>query len=71
MPRLELRIKVREVYGVKKMYPANAAAQAIADISGTLTLRATDLKRAKQHLGAIVVTEESDAAYVAALLDMI
>lgn len=65
---LELRIKVREVYGERKLYPANLEAAALARIAKTTTLTAATLKEAKQHLGAIVLVEESDAAYVAALL---
>lgn len=65
---IEIRVKVRESYGERRLYPANVQAQALATIAGTKTLSITALRVAKQHLGAVVVTEETDAAYVAALL---
>ena len=65
---IEIRVKVREVYGERRLYPANAAAMALADIARTVTLRPADLQRAKKDLGMVIVTEETDAAYVAALL---
>lgn len=67
--RIVLQVRVRDTYGERRLYPANVQAEALASISGTKTLSITALRIAKQHLGAIVVCEESDAAYVAALLE--
>lgn len=65
---LEIRVTVRDQYGCRVLHPANEQARALAQIAGTKTLRSQDLLLAKQHLGAVIVTEETDAAYVAALL---
>lgn len=63
-----LKIQLRHVYGSPTLYPVNEAAQTLADIAGTVTLRPADLVKAKRSLNATVLVDESAAAEVAKLL---
>jgi len=41
-------VKVREVYGVERIYPVSDSAQLFADIAGKKTLDSADIHRIKQ-----------------------
>ena len=41
-------VKVREVYGVQRIYPISDSAQLFADIAGKKTLDSADIHRIKQ-----------------------
>lgn len=62
---MEIKVQVKSVYGTSKIYPANAAAETLAQIAGTKTLSPAILQLAKQ-LG-MVITEVS-APQLAALV---
>ena len=51
---MNLEVTIKTVYGLPKVYPANEAAQALADIAGTKTLELRVIKRAMSGLGASV-----------------
>lgn len=48
-----IEVEARSVFGITKIYPANAAAAKLARIAGTKTLKASDLAAAKE-LGLVV-----------------
>ncbi len=50
---MEFKVTAKSVYGETKFYPANDAAQALADIAGTKTLTYQTLKIASR-LGTVV-----------------
>lgn len=45
------RVKMREVYGLPRYYPDNAVAQALATLSGTVTLDVRKMQAARLGLG--------------------
>lgn len=51
---MDIRVQVRQVYGVDKIYPVNAAAETLAAIAGTKTLSRDDLANATK-LGLTVI----------------
>ena len=57
MNNLEIMVRIKNVYGVEKVYPVSPNAHLFADIAGTTTLRPSDLK-AIQELGYRVVIEQ-------------
>ena len=59
---MNLEVTIKTVYGLPKVYPANKAAQALADIAGTKTLELRTLKRAMPGLGAWCSVKGSDNA---------
>ena len=61
-------VKIKSIYGVDKIYPANEAAQAIADIACTKTLCPRALYHAIKHLGVKVEALEVDKFALQALL---
>lgn len=64
-----LMVVLKNVYGVPKLYPANADAAALAEIAGTKTLEPRVLAKAKKAFSAVVWTVETDAAAVAKMLE--
>ena len=57
MNNMEIMVRIKDVYGVPKVYPVSPNAHLFADIAGTTTLRPSDLK-AIQDLGySIRVTQ--------------
>jgi hypothetical protein len=54
---LEIVVRIKNVYGVDKVYPVSPNAHLFADIAGTTTLRPSDLK-AIQELGYRVIVEQ-------------
>jgi hypothetical protein len=54
---LEIVVRIKNVYGVDKVYPVSPNAKLFADIAGTTTLRPSDLK-AIQELGYRVLIEQ-------------
>ena len=54
---MEIVVRIKNVYGVEKVYPACDKAKLFTDIAGTTTLRPSDLK-AIQMLGYRVVIEQ-------------
>jgi hypothetical protein len=52
-----IQIKVREVYGVAKVYPVNAQAKLLAEIAGTKTLTHGALTRA-ERMGFQIVQQD-------------
>jgi len=44
---MEILVVVKTVYGLRKIYPANDAAKAVAAIAGTKTLSVENLRCAK------------------------
>ena len=57
MNNMEIVVRIKNVYGVEKVYPVSPNAHLFADIAGTTTLRPSDLK-AIQELGYRVVIEQ-------------
>jgi hypothetical protein len=57
MNNMEIMVRIKDVYGVPKVYPVSPNAKLFADIAGTTTLRPSDLK-AIQELGYRVVVEQ-------------
>jgi hypothetical protein len=53
----EIVVRIKNVYGVQKVYPVCNKACLFADIAGTATLRPSDLK-AIQALGYRVVIQQ-------------
>jgi ATP phosphoribosyltransferase len=53
----EIVVRIKNVYGVEKVYPVSPNAHLFTDIAGTTTLRPSDLK-AIQELGYRVVIEQ-------------
>jgi ATP phosphoribosyltransferase len=53
----EIVVRIKNVYGVEKVYPVSPNAHLFADIAGTTTLRASDLKSI-QELGYRVIVEQ-------------
>lgn len=53
----EIMVRIKNVYGVEKVYPVCEKAKLFSDIAGTTTLRPSDLK-AIQELGYRVVIEQ-------------
>jgi hypothetical protein len=45
---MEILIQSKSIYGQIKLYPMNAAAQALADIAGTKTLSESTLRLAEK-----------------------
>ena len=56
---MNLRIKIKEVYGKKMFYPVNKVAVTFAAIAGTKTLSETVLNAA-ESLGYNIVVEADD-----------
>jgi len=56
MNNMEIMVRIKDVYGVPKVYPVSPNAKLFADIAGTTTLRVSDLK-AIQELGYRVLIE--------------
>jgi hypothetical protein len=48
VPRMEITIEVREVYGHKKFYPACTNSKVFASIAGTTTLTEATVRRIMQ-----------------------
>ena len=57
MNNLEIMVRIKNVYGVEKVYPVSPNAHLFADIAGTTTLRPSDLK-VIQELGYRVLIEQ-------------
>jgi len=57
MNNLEIMVRIKDVYGVPKVYPVSPNAKLFADIAGTTTLNVSDLK-AIQALGYRVLIEQ-------------
>ena len=57
MNNMEIMVRIKDVYGVPKVYPVSPNAKLFADIAGTTTLRVSDLK-AIQELGYRVLIEQ-------------
>ena len=57
MNNMEIMVRIKDVYGVPKVYPVSPNAKLFADIAGTTTLRVSDLK-AIQMLGYRVLIEQ-------------
>jgi len=57
MNNMEIMVRIKDVYGVPKVYPVSPNAKLFADIAGTTTLRPSDLK-AIQMLGYKIVVEQ-------------
>lgn len=53
----EIVVRIKNVYGVEKVYPVSPNAKLFSDIAGTTTLRPSDLKTI-QMLGYKVVVEQ-------------
>lgn len=53
----EIVVRIKNVYGVEKVYPVSPNAHLFADIAGTTTLRPSDLK-AIQDLGYKIIVEQ-------------
>lgn len=64
---MEIKIEARSVYGTTSFYPANDAAQAIAEIAGTKTLTLHALKAASKLPGATISLTNS-ASQIASML---
>ena len=47
MSKIVIQVEIKSVYGVSKAYPANPAAEALANIAGTKTLSAYVLNQAR------------------------
>lgn len=58
-----IEIEIRSVYGIDKAYPANPAAQVVADIAQTRTLTKTSLELARQLGFSIVVLNRADNVF--------
>lgn len=56
----QIAVKFRTVYGVERIYPANDAAMALADIAGTATLSPGILRNARDRLGLQVIVHQDD-----------
>jgi hypothetical protein len=56
-PARTVTVRIKNVYGVEKVYPACPQAKLFTDISGTATLRPNDIKAIKM-LGYGVVVEQ-------------
>lgn len=65
-----IMVIVKSVYGQSKIYPANDAAHALAEIAGTKTLAPSVLRVAKQKLGASVMTLSEDLAILNKMLEV-
>jgi hypothetical protein len=67
---VNIEVTIKSVYGLPRIYPANEAAQALADIAGTKTLEPRTIKRAISGLGANVqIRGADDAAQLAKMLE--
>ena len=44
----KLQYRIKSVYGVDRMYPANESAAAICELTGAKTLQPSDLQTAKK-----------------------
>lgn len=53
----EIVVRIKNVYGVEKVYPVSPNAKLFSDIAGTTTLRPSDLK-AIQELGYKIIVEQ-------------
>lgn len=57
MNNMEIVVRIKNVYGVEKVYPVSPNAKLFSDIAGTTTLRPSDLK-AIQELGYKIIVEQ-------------
>lgn len=60
-----LIVETRNVYGNECIYPVNNAAQALAAIAGTKTLRLADIRSACLSLGCTVALKNEPAGVIA------
>ena len=59
---MQIVVRIKNVYGVDKVYPVCDKAHRFADIAGTLTLHPSDLK-AIQSLGYAVQIEQQQPVW--------